>query len=186
MSRIRFLHYSVDDEEYYRRFGKFPANTEFDLEALPPPPSRLNAPAHVPNAIDPYAYGQYSCTTSPEKRWPPPPLPPPTQTHMYRSSYSTQFDHPQQQMPLRHVDYGSASVHRRQSPPQDYQMRHTNGDQYGANEANGLEQPIGNYRQPTIQQQQQQQQHNDKNMTITGMLDAKCSGFFIGVLSIPA
>lgn len=171
--RLRFLHYSVDDEDYYRRFGKFPANTEFDLESLPP--GRLNGPTHVSNAIDPYAYGgQYSCTTAPEKRWQPPlpPPPPPThhqhQNHMYRSSYSTQFDQPQQTMPMRHsVDYGSASVHRRLPPPQDYQMRETSDvDQYGANQTNGLEQPIVNYRNPVIQQQQQQR--TDKDIAVTG------------------
>lgn len=174
---LRFLHYSVDDEEYYRRFGKFPANAEFELDSLPPPTGRLNGSTHVSNAIDPYAYGgQYSCSTAPEKRWqpslPPPPPPPPLlhqhQNHMYRSSYSTQFDHPSQQtVPLRHsVDYGSASVHRR--PPPDYQMRQVSAvDQYGAIETNGLEQPIANYLQPTSQQQHQQQ-HTEKNISVTG------------------
>lgn len=171
------MHYSVDDEEYYRRFGKFPANAEFELESLQPPSARLTGPAHVANVIDPYAYGgQYNCsTTPPEKRWqpslpppPPPPMAPPQhQNHMYRSSYSTQFDQPQQQTMRHSVDYGASVVHRR--PPQDYQMRQTVAvEQYGANETNGIEQQaVANYRQPTIQHQQQQQ-HTDKNISATG------------------
>lgn len=56
-SSVRFLHYSIEDEEHYRKYGEFPQTDDKDPISLPPPPppiyDRYNRDFHYNNNNNP-------------------------------------------------------------------------------------------------------------------------------------
>lgn len=74
---FRFLHYSLDEEEHYRKFGEFPQTDETPTNPIPPPDVRYNRD---------FRYNNNGPSREMEPTQGHPPQAPPT-SNGYRGSY---------------------------------------------------------------------------------------------------